>query len=320
LEVFVDRESIGWGEDWQASIRDGLESATVFLPVITRQYFERPFCRHELLTFHGEAKQLGLTSLLLPVVVLGHSHISGASPDIAVRIVHERQCRDLRDAWIEGPRSATWRRSMVKLAGELVDAVTAAEQALEGDSKRRGTTGSAEDEDAPGAVEVAEALESFQDETKQLMDSLSETLTGFAAVFQNYQQTHSATPAEIRRILAEMAAELQPLGLEFQDSAREFEAVTVRTDEVLRGYVRFLRDNEMTEQLKKERREIKRAENAMGPLGETDSSVTDFLERLRPVETTSAPLRTSLRGFREGAKAVQSGLALMRSWPKIVDG
>ena len=100
------------------------------MPIVTRQYFDRPSCREELLTFHSEAKALGVTSLLLPVVLLGHSYVSADSQDVAARLISERQVRDLKDAWIAGPQSAIWRAAIFQLAGELVDAATAAERAL----------------------------------------------------------------------------------------------------------------------------------------------------------------------------------------------
>src|SRR5437764_14013106 len=113
LEIFVDRDTIGWGDDWQEGIEQAIAGAIVFMPVVTRQYFDRPACREELLTFYNEAQRLGVTSLLLPVVILGHSYISTDSTDVASRIIAERQYRDLKATWIDGPQSARWRQTIV---------------------------------------------------------------------------------------------------------------------------------------------------------------------------------------------------------------
>jgi hypothetical protein len=37
-------------------------------------------------------------------------------------------------------------------------------------------------------------------------------------------------------------------------------------------------------------------------------------------QVSSAPMRNAMRGFREGGKAVNSGIAIMRHWPRIADG
>src|SRR5689334_16818015 len=69
LDVFVDRDSIGWGENWRDRLAESVESATVFLPLLTATYLEREACREEFLAFHAKAKVLGVTELLLPVLV-----------------------------------------------------------------------------------------------------------------------------------------------------------------------------------------------------------------------------------------------------------
>lgn len=39
LELFLDRDSIGWGEDWRQTIRTSVQAATVFIPVVTMRFF-----------------------------------------------------------------------------------------------------------------------------------------------------------------------------------------------------------------------------------------------------------------------------------------
>src|SRR3546814_1176065 len=63
LEIFVDRDSIGWGADWRASIRESVQTATFFIPVITMRYFESEACREELLAFHEYTRDRKSTRL-----------------------------------------------------------------------------------------------------------------------------------------------------------------------------------------------------------------------------------------------------------------
>ncbi len=319
LDIFVDRESVGWGEDWQAAIRGSIDGAMVFMPIVTRQYFDRPACREELLTFHSEAKALGVTSLLLPVVLLGHSYLASDSQDVAVRIIGERQFRDLRQAWIAGTRSATWRAAIVQLTGELVEAAAAAERALAEPVVPAAPGAPAGADDAPGAAEVSEALEHFGGESERLVTSLAGVLGGLPGAMSDPDRLLGMSPADARRELLGIASQLQPLGAEFRDRGREFESVAVRTDEVMRAYVRYLRENRMYDVLEKERASLDGAEEALSPITEAEGDLAEFLERLRPLEVTSAPMRHALRGFRDGGKAIRSGIAIVRGWPRIVD-
>jgi hypothetical protein len=322
LEVFVDRQSIGWGDDWQAAVRRGIDSATVFMPVVTRQYFDRPACREELLTFYSEAKALGVTNLLLPVVLLGHSYISADSQDVAARIISERQFRDLKEAWMAGSRSATWRAVIVQLASELVGAAVAAERSLAEivPSHAVSTSSSGDDEDdAPGAAEVGAALEEFGEKSQELLMSLGQVLTDVPGILPSPQNLPELSPAEARNVMYEVAARMRPLGIQFQERGREFETVAMRTDEIMRAYVRYLREHRMDDVLERERESLVGAEEAMAPVVEAEGFLADFLDQLRPMEVISAPMRNSLRGFREGGKAIRSAIAIMRGWPGIVD-
>lgn len=319
LDVFIDRESVDWGADWQAAIREGIDSAMVFMPIVTRQYFDRQSCRDELLTFSSEAKARGVPGLLLPVVLLGHSYIAEDSQDVAARIISERQHRDVKQAWMEGPQSAVWRSTIVRLAGELVSAATSAECALGDVAIRAPAPGEAAVDDSPGSAEVGEALELWGDESQRLVHSLTHVLETVPTVTPDPELLQRMPPGELREALQGLATRLQPLGAEFQDAGREFESVTMRTDEIMRAYIRYLRVNRLDDILERERESLVGADEAFAPIGETEVLLTTFLETLRPLEVSSVPIRTSLRGFREGSKAVSSGIAIMRHWPQIAD-
>lgn len=319
LDIFIDRETIGWGQDWQSSIRDGINNATVFLPIITRQYFDRPACREELLTFHGEAKALGVTSLLLPVVLLGHSYVTGDSQDVAARIISERQYRDLKEAWIAGPRSDIWRSAIVQLSAELVAAAAMAEKSLFDTASVATSSESLADDEMPGAAEVNEALEVFGEESKRSIEAVAAVLTRLPSILSNPERLKAMSPAEVRSELLEVAARLRPLGLEFQERGREFESLAVRTDEIMRRYVRYLRENHLDDFLDNERKSLVGLEEAFAPMVEAEGFLNNFLEQIRPLEVSSAPMRNTMRGFREGGKAITGGIAVLRSWPNIID-
>lgn len=332
LDIFVDRESIGWGENWQTSIRNAIDGATIFMPVVTRQYFERPACVEELLTFFTEAQNLGVTSLLLPVVVLGHSHITEDSPNAAARVIHERQYRDLREAMIEGHQSATWRRAMVKLAGELVEAASNAERVLGAESSpgsvvaptRRPTADTLSnvqlgDDDAPGIMEVNEAAERFEEGVQVLLATLSQNMHDFTDTLSGAERMNAMTKPEARTYILSVATKLRPIGEEFSNTASSFEALVLHTDQIMRGYLKFLRDNDMIDQLRSEVESLRAGEAHMGAFEQTERIVVKFLENIRPLEMGSAPLRKSIRSFRDGARAINSGISMIRAWPTIAD-
>ncbi|MDX8030962.1 toll/interleukin-1 receptor domain-containing protein [Lentzea sp. BCCO 10_0856] len=204
LEIFLDRESIGWGDLVQPTLRAAVRGTTVFLPVLTRRYFDRPYCREELFLFYNQAFVDGVRGLLLPVVLLGAGHLTADNPDLAVQLVVERQHRSVQDAWLEGPSSPLWRRTMLSLAGELVDRVEAAERALL--------------VDAP-AIEVDVALE----------------LDRFSRDVQAVIRSTSDVVAEFQSLLGIDWPALAPAAGRLRDAGRSFERRAFETDRLLRA-------------------------------------------------------------------------------------
>jgi hypothetical protein len=45
LEMFVDRDSIDWGDAWQQRIEEAISGTVFFIPIITPRYFTRDACR-----------------------------------------------------------------------------------------------------------------------------------------------------------------------------------------------------------------------------------------------------------------------------------
>ncbi|MET9224912.1 toll/interleukin-1 receptor domain-containing protein [Lentzea sp. NPDC003310] len=204
LEIFLDREAIGWGDLVQPTLRAAVRSTTVLIPVLTRRYFDRPYCREELFLFYNQAFVDNVRGLLLPVVLLGADHLTEDNEDLAVQIVVARQHRSVREAWLDGPASPAWRRTMLALASEIVDNVEAAEQALLSPPP------------AP-AVDVAAVLIRFASDAEAVI-----TATGNVI-------------ADFRENLGTDQTALTPAATRFRNAARTFERQAFEADRTLRA-------------------------------------------------------------------------------------
>ncbi|GAA3862184.1 hypothetical protein GCM10022243_30680 [Saccharothrix violaceirubra] len=287
VEVFVDRADLGWGRDWQRGIGEAIERATVFLPVVTRQYFDRPPCREELLTFHAEARRRGVEGLMLPVVVLGHSYVSEDSEDVVARLIAARQFRDVRDAWADGVGSAAWRRTLLRLAGDLVDAVEAAERAL---AARPGPVPEPADdlltedlltEDLlTGTVELMRML---TEEIPGLLESLRPDIARFGRAEGEVAGLGVLPAASVRVRRLEIAEDLRPAAARFEERARLFEAWAARAVVVMR------RQGLGTTSI---------------PARDEGALAGTLLVRVRRLEQDSPVIGEAVRGFRVGATAL----------------
>jgi hypothetical protein len=120
LELFVDRDSIAWGEEWRERVDSSLAQTTFFIPIITPRYFKRPECRRELLEFLAKARSLGVEELLLPILYIEIDDLSAENTDEVVALVAKTQYADWRTYRLIEPNSREYRTAVNALAHRLL--------------------------------------------------------------------------------------------------------------------------------------------------------------------------------------------------------
>ncbi len=326
LEVFLDRHDIGWGEDWQERLHQGVSGALVFVPMITRRYFDRPACRQELLTFYNGARALSVTELLLPVVVLGHRFITVDNPDETVRIIAERQYRSLTDAVLAGPGSAEWTRTMLALVNDLIDAVESVEARLDpaqdttqaASSGKPGepvAAGDELDDDAPGLMELdqlfADRAGDISHGFVELVEVMDVMKTVFTMAGHRMQSADPRMPGENE--ILRLAREAKPLTERFEGIGARMEQSATDADAALRQ-AWALADCPGTEPF---RENLRQAVGQIEQMAEIETTIDEFLLLLRPMEVLSAGLRRSVTPLRRGAKQVRTAVSIVREWRNI---
>ena len=174
IELFLDKDGVGWGDEWRKKIDDHLESVEFFVPVMTPRYFKSPECRLELNQFARRASQFGRLELLLPlyyvdVPLLNHD---GPVEDDLLRRVRDFQWQDWRKLRFKEVTSEAYRRGVNEMAIRLVEANKHLEEANvnEAAPELDGGTGESED-DAPGILDrLATAEEAEGKITATLME------------------------------------------------------------------------------------------------------------------------------------------------------
>lgn len=84
FEIWQDRRSIGWGQQWRQRIEEGLEAATLLVVAITPSWFKSEACREEFTRFRELERSRGREDLVLPVVYIDSPHLNETNDPIAV--------------------------------------------------------------------------------------------------------------------------------------------------------------------------------------------------------------------------------------------
>lgn len=315
LLIFMDRHSIGWGDDWREKIRASVQGATIFIPMVTMRYFDSEACSEELLTFHSNARQLGVTQLILPVVVLGAEMIRPDDPREEVRLIERLQYEPLTDAWLAGYESAEWRTTIMRLVRRLDNALSSAEAALAAATTEVDLT-PIEVEDDEGADFMA-----LQAEAEELTGHLAAALESLRLFVETASEMFSGnldglTPGQMNARLMAAATRLRPVSVKTEETGNALLTATARFDADLRATVQELQDigHSSADSL---------ADSLIGPAAELEElsgsldQMDEMMSVLKTASLMNSTLRKSLRPGIGGVQAIRTAFATVTSWSQL---
>ncbi|CAL9289507.1 toll/interleukin-1 receptor domain-containing protein [Streptomyces sp. SudanB66_2053] len=319
LVVFFDRESIGWGDNWRSQIDGELENASIFMPVITMQYFNRPACRDELNAFNQSAKRIGAQYLILPVVIAGANFIRADHSIPEVATIESLQYRNLEEAFLAGRGTQEWRRAVSGLADELIELISRAEMTAPEPAHRdipggSDTADSGPDEDGDFLADMAELEEMFPNIQRETEQVLSDLNSWTEAVQDNSSRMKPGLSAQqMRAASASVAAKLKAPSEALQDSGVKLAESVERADALINSIkeqISQLEDEEQRESLLKHVTPSQDSEDLHGVV----DSMAGILESMQPVEVMSAALRKALKPARIGITKIQDAVRTVDRW------
>lgn len=323
LEIFVDRNSLEWGDEWATRIDNAVSSATFFIPIVTPRYFQSEACRSELLKFTAEAARLGVEQLLLPVYWLtvpgfGDDDVD----DEAIRVVASRQWADLRAVRLVDEGSAEFRQAVNDLAtriSHISEALTVSLPRPDVSAEESASGDAAEADESPGLVdmmaEAEEALPRIAETLEQIgieIETLAE-LSVEATRMVEEADARGAKPAAARlrsatwlaRALDDPAAKLAALG-------HSYAADLVKVDPM----VLTLLDEPVTNASEAAdkaafAKSVVELVRASSPAIE---GLTGMLSGMEEAARLSMPLRNPVRKIRLALRGVLDGRSIIERW------
>lgn len=325
LEVFVDRESIGWGADWRSSISDSVKNATIFIPLLSANYLDSEACREELLAFHSKAEVLGVTELLLPILIFRSALFEAGTADEVAQIAERLQYRCIEEALLAGYSSPDWLTCMRDLAEDLIKVLTQAEESLlEGglpppkadDGSNDEVETATSDEDEIGLAEVLGDLESSIDAMTAAAEALTPAMEALGDVVSNVGPLPAdANPKQLNAWTLRLASEFKGPSEGLERTGRDLFEATKNLDETLlklQQLTESLNDiPDVSDPLREGRLSLV---SQFGDLREVAQSTEDLLNSMRPTEALSVALRRAMKPARRGLTAVRDSLRLVESW------
>jgi len=321
IALFIDRDDLSWGDEWQKQIEGSLATVAFFIPVLTPRYFASAACRGEFNAFARRASDLGIEQLLLPLLYVDFPSLNDDDPqDDMVRAVKQFQWVDWRELRFSDANSPEYRRAVSALAARLVEANRTAELTARSDE----AIARAESiDDDLGAIELLAAFETALPDLSSTTNSLNSAVVEIGSLAEaagneiNSQVPGSQTFARrlliIRTFASDMAGPSDRISALGDDFARQLHDVDIG--------VRLIIEKAPDEPESRDqfceffaaiRGMVEAADKGLGALD-------GLLRSLEPIEKLSRDVRPPFRKLRRGLTLVMEGRNVMSEWVSLID-
>ncbi len=327
LTLFLDRDAIKWGEDWQSKVDSSLASVAFFIPVLTPRYFMSPECRRELQFFARKATQLGLKELVLPLLYVDVAALHDDTPgDDLVALVRTFQWEDWKELRFADLSAESYRRAVGRLAARLVEANRQVEK-IDVVAIAEAASGGPED-DSPGLLDRMASAEDALPRLVKTIEAIGRDIELIGLTVQRATSDIQKGDAQakgfaarllvarkVARQLAEPAERVWSFGNEFASQLHEVDqgfrtiiervALEVQQDPNSRAAVCafFAAVRSMSDA-------------AHAGLG----SVKEMVDTIGPLEKMSRDLRPVLRRLRQGLTTMVEAREVTDEWVYLIDG
>jgi TIR domain len=335
IQIFFDKSSLGWGDDWEARIEDAVIATSFFVPIVSPRYLASDACRRELQLFVRKAESIGYKDLVLPLVWFDVPDLHEANPvdDLAV-IIKRYHWADWRDLRFEERDSGVYRRAVADLAQRLVninartavagsDMVTIAVGAPTGDALAVAEPDTGDDDATLGTLDVMALAETAMPAWADTMRKVRAEIEAVGALTEEAtvemrrgekQGKGFAARLTAARVLAQ---KLEPYAQRIEELGNEFTTHLYDIDGGIRAMLAQVQmatedsEREVGEQLKESVHSM--ATSSREGLG----AMRGMVESIAPIEAMSRDLRAPLRKIRKGLTVMVEGQRVIEEWDRL---
>jgi len=331
IKLFYDRESLEWGDNWRAIIDENLLTAAFFVAILTPRYFASQECRRELQTFARQAKLLGISDLVLPILYLDVPELEADNPqDELMTLVKQFQWEDWRDLRFSEVSSSEYRRAVAKMAKRLADANRTAAtadlpKAVEVISSA--SNGEIVGDDEPGLIDILAAGQVGMEALSKTSAILSQEMQTVGTLAQkatediNRSDQEGKGPVGRLVIARELAQNLTPPANRFLEAANAYSSQLYDADISTRTLISLAASEiERNPASKDTVCEFFKVITTTANTAQVLTSALDgFSKSITQVEKLSRDLRPPLQTIKHGIAIVMEASSLTTGWLKAVE-
>ena len=138
VSLFIDSESINWGDDWRRALRSSVDATNFFMPAVTPNYLNSKACREEYSQFETQLSETSQKKIL-PLMWQRIPDFDQDSTDPVLRSIRQTQWLDVESLQDLMPSSPEYKKQARAIAKKLQEIINANQKALETSIRKTNT-------------------------------------------------------------------------------------------------------------------------------------------------------------------------------------
>ena len=130
VSLFIDSESINWGDDWRRALRSSVDATNFFMPAVTPNYLNSKAFREEYLQFETQLSETSQKKIL-PLMWQRIPNLDQNSTDPVLNSIKRTQWLDVDSLQDLMPSSPEYKKQARVIARKLQEIINANRKALE---------------------------------------------------------------------------------------------------------------------------------------------------------------------------------------------
>lgn len=247
LGLFVDKESINWGDDWRRVLDQNIAKANIIIPAVTPQYVLSEQCRKELLEFNSRVSESS-GNVILPLIWQDIDAVNGVDhKDPVWTIAHGHQWLSVMDLQYLSPSSAEYKQRVAAIVVRLHKVIESQNSKLDHtvvdglhNASRSPTASSSGESEQPSPLEQVAVLQSLTPKMNQVTGNFSESMQSMLQKMNANPAPDNGSATELLSWGNRLASEVRPDVDGLNQTIDEVTDLWERTYSALQSYVNII--------------------------------------------------------------------------------
>ncbi len=235
VSLFIDSESINWGDNWRRTLRSSVDATNFFMPAVTPNYLNSQACREEYLQFEARLSETP-QNRILPLVWQQIPHLNQDSTDPVLNSIKQTQWLDVESLQDLMPSSPEYKKQARAIARKLQEIINANQETLEASSQKPSAEVTRPQKSHGDLIHQFGNIETALPKMNQSVNTITLSMANIVEALDSTPMPANASAKQMIQWSEDTSRKIDPLVNTLNDSVKNLDKQWGTVSDVMREY------------------------------------------------------------------------------------